>query len=148
MITWQLFPFEQLNNQQLYALFRLRIDVFVVEQNCAYAELDGKDTHPDVWHLLGYRGEQLVACARLLPPGISYDQCSIGRVVVHPEARGEGLSHQLLSQAIKHCHHFWPNNAIEIGAQAHLTALYQQHGFQPVSEPYLEDGIPHVDMRK
>ncbi|BAX51496.1 putative acyltransferase [Photobacterium damselae subsp. piscicida] len=147
MTQWQLLQFSQLTTHQLYELLRLRVDVFVVEQTCPYPELDGKDTLEDVYHLLGYQEQKLVACARLLAPTISYSGSSIGRVALAQSARGQGLGHQLIQQAIEHCYRLWPQHSIEIGAQHYLQDFYQQHGFSPFSEVYLEDDIPHLDMR-
>ncbi|KII77653.1 GNAT family N-acetyltransferase [Vibrio renipiscarius] len=148
MITWKRHSFEQLTNHELYQLLKLRVDVFVVEQTCPYPELDDNDTLNGVMHLLGYQQGQIIACARLLPKGTTYPSVSIGRVATKKSARGGGLGHQLLQQAIAECHQLWPNQSIEIGAQQHLTAFYQQHGFVQTSAMYLEDGIPHVDMKK
>ncbi len=145
-VVWQCVPFEQLTNQQLYQLIKLRVDVFVVEQNCPYPELDGKDILKNVWHLLGYQDGTLVACARLLDAGISFPQVSIGRVATLASARGQGLGHKLIKQALQHCQQLWGEVDIQIGAQAHLTHYYGQHGFQINSESYLEDDIEHVDM--
>ena len=147
MITWHSIPFSELSTQQLYQLLRLRVDVFVVEQTCPYPELDGKDTIAGVEHLLGYANEELVACARLLPPGTSYDNTSIGRVATKQSARGNGLGHQLITEALMRCETLWPKTTIDIGAQQHLEHFYANHGFKTISEMYLEDDIPHVDMR-
>lgn len=147
MIDWQLIPFSQLTTTQLYQLLKLRVDVFVVEQTCPYPELDDKDHQPNVYHLLGYQHGQLVACARLLPKGISYPSVSIGRVATSIDQRKGGLGHQLLKQALNGCQRLWPNESIEIGAQQHLHGFYQQHGFVQTSDMYLEDGIPHIDMK-
>ncbi|MBE3670169.1 GNAT family N-acetyltransferase [Vibrio navarrensis] len=148
MIQWHLVPFSQLSTTQLYQLLKLRVDVFVVEQNCPYPELDGNDILHGVHHLLGYKNGELVACTRLLPAGTTYDSVSIGRVATKHSARGGGLGHQLMQQSIMYCQQLWPNEAIEIGAQEHLKPFYQQHGFVVTSEMYLEDGIPHVDMKR
>ncbi|CAE6881752.1 GNAT family N-acetyltransferase [Vibrio sp. B1FLJ16] len=148
MLTWITLPFTQLTTLQLYELMRLRVDVFVVEQNCPYPELDGKDTLEGVYHLLGYDGDELVACARLLPTGTTYDNVSIGRVVTKQSARGGGLGHKLLQQALAQCESLWPEQTIDIGAQEHLIQFYASHGFNVISDSYLEDGIPHVDMRR
>lgn len=148
MIQWHLVPFSQLSTTQLYQLLKLRVDVFVVEQNCPYPELDGNDILHGVHHLLGYKNGELVACTRLLPAGTTYDSVSIGRVATKHNERGGGLGHQLMQQSIMHCQQLWPNEAIEIGAQEHLKPFYQQHGFVVTSEVYLEDGIPHVDMKR
>lgn len=147
MVTWQIKRFSQLTTLQLYQMLKLRVDVFVVEQQCAYAELDDKDHHQGVYHLLGYQGEALVACARLLPQGLSYPSVSIGRVAISETHRGSGLGHQLLKESLQACDTAWPNEPIELGAQYHLAAFYQQHGFRPMSAMYLEDGIEHIDMK-
>lgn len=148
MIQWHLVPFSQLSTTQLYQLLKLRVDVFVVEQNCPYPELDGNDILHGVHHLLGYKNDELVACTRLLPAGTTYDSISIGRVATKHNARGGGLGHQLMQKSIMYCQQLWPNEAIEIGAQEHLKPFYQQHGFVVTSDVYLEDGIPHVDMKR
>ncbi len=148
MLTWMTVPFTQLTTIQLYELIRLRVDVFVVEQTCPYPELDGKDTLEGVHHLLCYHNDELVACARLLPAGTSYNNVSIGRVVTKQTARGGGLGHQLLEEALSQCELLWPRKTIDIGAQEHLTQFYASHGFKVISDSYLEDGIPHVDMRR
>ncbi|ENM5904724.1 GNAT family N-acetyltransferase [Vibrio mimicus] len=148
MITWQCIPFCQLTTEQLYDLLKLRVDVFVVEQTCPYPELDNKDRMTGVHHLLGYRDKELVACARLLPMGVSYPSVSIGRVATKASARGNGLGHLLLQTALEHCQHLWPQQAIEIGAQEHLRDFYGRYGFEPTSQTYLEDGIPHIDMKR
>jgi ElaA protein len=147
MITWHSIPFSKLSTHQLYQLLKLRVDVFVVEQTCPYPELDGKDILAGVHHLLGYADEELVACARLLPPGTSYDNTSIGRVATKQSARGDGLGHQLIKEALTHCESLWPSTTIDIGAQQHLEKFYASHGFKTISHMYLEDNIPHVDMR-
>jgi ElaA protein len=147
MISWHLLPFNKLSTTQLYELIKLRVDVFVVEQNCPYPELDGKDNLDEVRHLLGVSNGELVACARLLPAGVTYENVSIGRIATKETARGNGLGHQLLSNALKLCENLWPGQIIDIGAQQHLQLFYQGHGFKPISAMYLEDGIPHIDMR-
>jgi ElaA protein len=147
MIHWQALSFDQLSPRQLYDLLKLRVDIFVVEQQCPYPELDDKDTQPGVVHLLAYRNNDIVAYARLLPKGLSYNEVSIGRVVVRETERCNQLGHQLMATALEQCQKFWPDESITIGAQAHLQRFYARYGFIPVSEPYLEDGIPHIDMR-
>ncbi|MCC4619145.1 GNAT family N-acetyltransferase [Xanthomonas cassavae CFBP 4642] len=139
--------FAQLGTAQLYALLTLRTDVFVVEQRCAYPELDGKDTAPGVLHLLRTTDTgELAACLRVLPPGLSYPEPGIGRVVIGRAFRGSGLAHALLQHGLQLVHAHWPGSAIQLGAQAHLQGFYAAHGFAPASAPYLEDGIPHLDM--
>ncbi|WP_296048755.1 GNAT family N-acetyltransferase [uncultured Alteromonas sp.] len=146
MLNWYSLPFSQLTTDQLYELLKLRTDVFVVEQNCPYPELDDKDRMNGVYHLLGTTENGLVAYARLLPPGVSFPQVSIGRVVVAQQARGEGYGQLLIQKALQECQRYWPDQDIQIGAQVYLQQVYQQFGFVRNSEDYLEDGIPHVDM--
>lgn len=146
---WQTTAFKQLTPETLYQLLRLRVDVFVVEQNCAYPELDGKDTHPDTHHVLGHNGAgELVAYARILPSGLSYPQVSIGRVATAQAHRGHGLGHELIKVTLSQAKRLWPNQDIQIGAQLYLQGFYEAYGFMAVSGPYLEDDIPHVDMIK
>ncbi|MFQ6372463.1 GNAT family N-acetyltransferase [Shewanella sp. YIC-542] len=147
-MQWQLQRFSKLDNHTLYHLLKLRVDVFVVEQQCPYPELDDKDHAMGAMHLLGYGNDgELQAYARLLPPGCSYAQCSIGRVLVAASARGQGLGTLLMQQAVMACHGLWPDSAIRIGAQHHLQQFYASLGFAVVSAVYLEDGIAHVQMQ-
>ncbi|MCG3766581.1 GNAT family N-acetyltransferase [Vibrio cincinnatiensis] len=148
MYTWQCRSFSELTPDELYELLKLRVNIFVVEQQCPYPELDDKDRIKETRHLMGYHQQQLVACSRLLPPGASYPSVSIGRVAIAQSARGQGLAYQLLEQALIHCAQHWPKQAIEIGAQTYLTDFYTQYGFIATSESYLEDGIAHVDMKR
>ncbi|MBD1557306.1 GNAT family N-acetyltransferase [Vibrio sp. S9_S30] len=147
MIHWQLLSFTQLSTMQLYQMIKLRVDVFVVEQDCPYPELDDKDHAEGAFHLLGYDGEELVACARLLAKGISYsDVASIGRVATKESARGTGLGHELMQQALTNVESVWGNVPVKISAQEHLSQYYGKHGFVQCTEMYLEDGIPHIGM--
>lgn len=151
--TWQVKPFNELSLNQLYDLLKLRIDVFVVEQTCYYPDLDSEpnqlDRHKDTIHLLGYQNDSLVAYLRILAKGQSYyNYISIGRVAIAQQARGTGLGHKLMQEALKLCQQNFPNQHIKISAQEHLTKYYQQHGFEQVSTMYLEDNIPHVAMVK
>lgn len=146
-IVWKLVTFEQLTTTELYLLLQLRVEVFVVEQSCFYQDLDGKDREAQTLHLLAYLGSELVAYARLLAPGVSYvDFASIGRVIVAPQARGHQLGNRLMARAVAACEKYWPQRAIKISAQQHLQSFYRRHQFNTVSEPYLEDDIPHVAM--
>ena len=147
MITWQLLPFSALTALQFHQLLQLRLDVFVVEQNCPYPELDGKDPLAGVHHLMGFKDGELIACARLLAAGISYDNVSIGRIATKQSMRGSGLGHELLTQALQSCEALWANQTIDISAQEHLAAFYQGYGFKTISDMYLEDDIPHITMR-
>jgi ElaA protein len=146
-LSWQLARFRNLDVDALYDLLALRADVFVVEQRCAYADLDGKDRHPDAQHLLARDTDgALVAYLRMLPPGVSFDEASFGRVVTAPSQRGRGLGDALVTEALKHMARIWPGIDIRIGAQAHLVGYYGKHGFVIASDEYLEDDIPHRDM--
>lgn len=130
---------------ELYALLKLRVDVFVVEQNCPYPELDGKDDL--ALHLMLKRGEDIIAAARIFGP--HHDKpAKIGRVVVSPAHRGERLGEALMQEALKACTERFPGTPVFLSAQAHLQRFYGSFGFKPVSDEYLEDGIPHVDMLK
>lgn len=143
-MQWEMKAFDQLSLQELYAILTLRVDVFVVEQTCPYPEVDGKD--PNCLHLLGTDNGELVAYLRILPAGLSYDEVSIGRVVIKPSHRGKGLGRPMMEQAIHYITNEWKESQIKIGAQAYLEKFYQSLGFKSVSEVYLEDDIPHLDM--
>lgn len=142
-MSWELKKFDDLANEELHDIFRLRVDIFIVEQNCPYPEVDGKD--PKSLHLMYKENGEIVAYARILPPGVSYDEASIGRVVVAESHRGSGLGYVLLEQAVKATLAEY-NQPVKIGAQAHLEKYYGFAGFVKASDVYLEDDIPHIDM--
>ncbi|MBO4107075.1 GNAT family N-acetyltransferase [Streptococcus suis] len=143
-MQWEIKAFDQLSLQELYTILTLRTNVFVVEQACPYPEVDGKD--PKSLHILGTDNGELVAYLRILPAGLSYDVVSIGRVVIKPSHRGRGLGRPMMEKAIHYITNEWKESQIKIGAQAYLEKFYQSLGFKPVSEVYLEDDIPHLDM--
>ncbi|HBP86648.1 MAG TPA: GNAT family N-acetyltransferase [Nitrospiraceae bacterium] len=148
-IQWNFTFFKDLTVQQLYDVLQLRVDVFVVEQKCAYRDLDEYDRHPETRHLSGREeGEQLIAYARILPPSLRYPEVNLGRVVVKADFRKQGIGHQLLQAALQEISGCWPKTPIRISAQEYLQAFYSKYGFFRVSEVYLEDGIPHVEMVK
>ncbi|WP_042013590.1 GNAT family N-acetyltransferase [Aeromonas fluvialis] len=148
-MNWILKPWSELTTDELYELLALRAEVFVVEQTCPFQDLDGLDRREGVWHLLGYQGDLLAAYARVMAPGIGDERgAAIGRVVTSPRARGGGLGHTLIAQAVKACEARWPAHSIWLGAQAHLQDFYGQHGFVAEGGGYLEDDIPHMGMRK
>ncbi|MEE9704728.1 GNAT family N-acetyltransferase [Aeromonas veronii] len=148
-MNWILKPWSELTTDELYELLALRAEVFVVEQTCPFQDLDGLDRHEGVLHLLGYQGDLLAAYARIMAPGIGDESgAAIGRVVTSPKARGGGLGHQLIGEAVKACEARWPTHSIWLGAQAHLQGFYGQHGFVAEGEGYLEDDIPHMGMRR
>ncbi|QMU29232.1 GNAT family N-acetyltransferase [Adhaeribacter radiodurans] len=138
--------FPELTPLELYNLLRLRSEVFVVEQNCIFLEMDNKDQ--TCHHLLLYQNNQLAACARLLPPGLYYEQISIGRIVTSLQARGTGLGKKLVSTAIKECYRLFGTGPIKIGAQLYAKAFYEKFGFTQTGEIYDEDGIDHIHMIK
>jgi ElaA protein len=138
-------PFDRLSPRQLHDVLQLRQRVFVVEQRCAYLDVDGLD--PRCWHGLGTNAEgTLVATARLVPPGLAYEEPAIGRVVSAPEARRHGYGRQLMREAIAQVKRLYPGQGIRLGAQRYLERFYTELGFEPVGEPYDEDGIPHQSM--
>jgi len=137
--------FDELTTLELYALLQLRSEVFVVEQNCAYQDVDGYDQ--SAMHLLMYLDDELCAYSRLIPPGIKYKSASLGRVVTQRSARGGGHGKALMESAKAHCERLWPQMGLTISAQAYLEKFYQSLGFKTESEPYMEDDIPHIQMR-
>lgn len=145
-IAFSVLPFDALTLRQLYDIMALRQEVFVVEQNCPYLDADGKDIPS--WHLLGIDGDGLlVAYARLLPPGVSYEgYASIGRVVTSPARRGQSLGKQLVAEALAACRQLFADTPVQIGAQYYLLTFYQNFGFTVIGDTYLEDGIPHIHM--
>ncbi|WP_116367962.1 GNAT family N-acetyltransferase [Parahaliea mediterranea] len=144
-LRWEIKRFEALSLKELYAALQLRQAVFVVEQDCPYQDLDGLDQ--DALHLLCWRGDALLATLRCLPPGLSYAQSSLGRIVVSPEARGLKLGRELVQRGIDFNLAQWPSSGIRIGAQAYLLDFYTSLGFVSEGDEYLEDGILHVHMQ-
>jgi ElaA protein len=140
MIEWVCRSFDDLSVHELYAVMRLRSEVFVVEQNCVYLDPDGYDDR--AMHLLGYADGELVAYARIFAPGIKYEEASIGRVITSAAVRGTGAGQELMREAVARC----APGPIRIGAQQYLERFYGSFGFVRVSEPYDEDGIAHVEM--
>lgn len=147
-VDWVCKHHSDLGKEQLYAILRLRSQVFVVEQNCVYQDIDGQDLEGDTCHLMGWDGDQLVAYLRLLDPLLNGDDVVIGRVIIAPQARGQGLGNQLLEQALEQADDHWPEVPIYLSAQAHLQGYYARYGFAVVGEEYLEDDIPHIGMRR
>ena len=148
-MKWQLKTYQQLTVNQLYSIVQLRIQVFVVEQNCPYLELDGKDKL--AYHFFAFAEEnpsQIIAYTRIFKPGDYYNFAAIGRVVVHPDFRGKNLGHELIRKSIQAIEKTFHTKNIKIGAQAYLQKFYENHGFIQVDQPYIEDGIPHIYMVK
>lgn len=145
-MRWTCLPFAELGVQRLYDALALRSEVFVVEQQCVFLDIDGLDRQ--TLHLLGEGDDgRLQAYARLIPPGLKGEDALIGRVVTSPAARGSGAGRALMAEAVAHCQRLWPGRSITLHAQAHLARFYAGFGFQPVGLPYIEDGIPHIEMR-
>ena len=143
-LNWKYNYFNELDVVELYAILQLRNEVFVVEQNCVYQDTDNKDALS--YHLSGWDGNTLVAYCRILPPGISYPEASIGRVVASPAYRNTGCGRELMKEAIIRTQAQFDCNAIKISAQLYLKKFYEKLGFIQVSETYLEDNIPHIEM--
>lgn len=138
-------PFYKLSLDQLYAILRLRQEVFIVEQDCPYLDTDDKDQ--ESLHLIGFHEGDLVAYTRLVPKGISYEKyASIGRVITSDKIRGKGLGKLLMTTSVEKLFEAWGAQAIKISAQSHLIPFYKSIGFEPTGEEYLEDGIPHAAM--
>ncbi len=144
-LSWQCLTFHSLTPSQLYHLLQLRSEVFVVEQACIYQDLDGLDQ--DAMHLMGFQEKQLVSYARLIPPCVKYDEPAIGRITCHPSFRRNGYGRATVSKAVDICQDIWPAAGIRISAQQRLENFYREFGFRSVSAPYLEDGLPHVEMQ-
>jgi len=142
---WQIKPFEALSTQELYLILQLRVEVFVVEQNCPYQDVDGKDERSIHLWASDAAGQVLAYC-RLLPAGISYAEPSIGRVANALSARGKGLGREMMQRAIQYITETWAEPAIRISAQCYLENFYTSLGFVTTGVPYLEDDIPHINM--
>jgi ElaA protein len=147
MLSWKWCRFDGLAADEVYDVLALRARVFVVEQTCPYLDVDGLDR--DAWHLVGRDVDgALRAYLRVVDPGRKFDEPSIGRVVVDPALRGTGAGHALLAEGLRRCDEAFPGQVNRIGAQARLQAFYEAHGYVVVTEVYLEDDIPHVDMTR
>lgn len=138
--------FNELSLKELYMILRLRSEVFVVEQNCVYQDIDGKDEK--ALHILGLENDELVAYTRCFKPGDYFDEASIGRVIVKENYRKFGYGHQIMKASVKEINDRFNTSAIKLSAQQYLTAFYESHGFQQTGTGYLEDGIPHIAMIK
>jgi ElaA protein len=144
MQIWLCKEFNDLSTEELYSILQLRTEIFVVEQNCVFQDMDGKDE--DAYHLMCYEDDRLIAYTRLLPEGISYRECSIGRVVTKKINRGTGIGKELMAISIEYCYRLFGKSPIRIGAQLYLEKFYSSFGFKKESDIYIEDGIPHIEM--
>ncbi|PJG82219.1 GNAT family N-acetyltransferase [Caviibacterium pharyngocola] len=137
---WRLKTFKQLSTLDLFRIYKARTAVFVVEQECPYQEVDDKDLISS--HLFTEKNDEIIAYCRIIPGETMY----IGRVLVAKNARGTGLARSLMLEALNYCQTEHPDKIIRLQAQAYLENFYRTLGFKPISDIYLEDGIPHLDM--
>ena len=144
-LKWKIKRFQELSTPELYDLLQLRSEVFVVEQNCVYQDIDGKDRK--ALHLIGESDSKIVAYARLFDAGDYFEEASIGRVVVGANSRDRKWGHELMENAIAAIKDSYNTTAITISAQLYLQKFYESHGFEVTSEVYLEDDIPHIQMK-
>lgn len=138
--------FQELSLEELYEVLALRSEVFVVEQDCVYQDIDGKDQK--ALHILGFKDEQLVAYTRCFNKGMYFEEASIGRVLVKEDQRKFGYGHVIFEASVKEIQSRFNTEKIKISAQKYLTKFYESHNFKQVGEGYLEDGIPHIAMIK
>lgn len=146
-VIWEVLSWSDLTKESLHDILQVRTQVFVVEQNCPYQEVDGKDKHSI--HVLGRTKEEgIVAYARIPAPGISYNEVSIGRVLTHESTRGSGIGKELMSKTLNAIRSSYGKVAVRISAQQYLLKFYSGFGFEQKGEMYLEDDIPHIEMLK
>ena len=145
-IQWKIKPFRALSLTEMYSLLQLRSQVFVVEQNCVYQDIDGKDAK--ALHLMGEYDGKIVAYCRLFKSGDYFQEASIGRVVIDAKYRDKKWGHEMMKQAIAGIETHFKETKIIISAQLYLQKFYESHGFVQTSEMYLEDDIPHIEMKR
>ncbi len=143
-MNWTIKKFKELNVEEIYKILALRNEIFIVEQECPYLDCDDKDLNS--YHLFLKENGEVVAYLRILEKGISYDEISIGRVAVKKNYRGKGISRKMMLKAIEFVENNLNEDTIKIQAQAYLLNFYSSLGFKAVSQEYLEDNIPHIDM--
>ncbi|WML32898.1 GNAT family N-acetyltransferase [Clostridium sp. OS1-26] len=143
-MNWELKKFEELKVEEIYKILKIRNEVFIVEQQCAYQDCDSKDENS--YHLYLENNGEIIAYLRILKKGVSYDEISIGRVLVHKKYRGKGISREMMLKAIKFIELNLNEKEIKIQAQSYLVNFYGSLGFKETSNEYLEDNIPHIDM--
>ena len=146
-MTWHLKRFYELNNDELYDVLRLRNSVFIVDQQCVFAEIDGKD-QSNCHHLFYSLQGQIIAYTRILAPGQIYQEPCLSRVCTNLDQRGKGIGKLLLKKALEETSRLFPGQSIRIGAQLYLKSFYESFGFEVAGDPYLEDGIEHIQMIK
>lgn len=144
-LDWQVKHFRDLSLNEFHDIIAIRIEVFVIEQNCTYQDLDGKDKK--CYHLIcrDDKGD-IVSTARIAQPGLIYDEIALGRIVITEKLRGKGFGHELMKECVEFCKVKFGNTSIRMSAQSHLKKYYEHHNFIPTGKEYLEDGIPHSEM--
>jgi len=143
-IEWVKKKWSDISLEELYSVLRLRSEVFVVEQDCVYQDIDNKDQI--AIHLLGYINKELIAYSRLFNEGDYFKETSFGRAIIKKEKRGQGYGDELVKESLKTIKNYYGNKKVKISAQAHLKTFYSKHAFIAKGKEYLEDGIPHVSM--
>ena len=143
-IIWYINHFDALSKEHLYDILAIRQEVFIVEQNCPYNDADYTDQ--DAIHVYAYDKGRIIACARLLKPGVSFSEASIGRIITDKKYRGKGLGHKLVEKCIEESKKAYGDFGIRISGQVYAMDFYKKLGFKPEGEEYLEDGIPHMDL--
>ncbi|MDY8135311.1 GNAT family N-acetyltransferase [Aquimarina sp. 2201CG5-10] len=138
--------FDEISAEEMYKILGLRAEVFVVEQNCVYQDIDDKDQ--EALHVIGIKENTIVAYTRIFSPGDYYEEASFGRVVIPKSHRQFGYGHNLIKESINAIESFFNTKEIKISAQTYLKKFYETHGFKQVGEEYLEDGIPHMAMKR
>ncbi len=145
-MNWMVKKFDALTPRELYAILQLRSEVFVVEQNCVYQDMDNKDQF--CFHVMCWQDNKLVAYTRLVPPGVAYPEPSIGRVITSKEVRRTGLGKTLIEKSIAEILKIYGQTPIKIGAQLYLKKFYESFDFEESGDVYDEDGIPHIPMTR
>jgi ElaA protein len=143
-LRWQWCTLHELSPAEVYTLMAARMAVFVVEQNCPYQDADGYDL--DAQHLIVWSGAEVAACLRVLSPRTKFAERSIGRIITSRAFRGTGLGRTILTRTLERLDAGYPGKSVRIGAQARLSKFYEEFGFQPASQEYMEDGVPHIEM--
>ena len=143
-VIWKWKRFEELSTDELYEFMVLRQEVFVVEQSCHYLDADGKDV--DSFHLMGYLGDEMVAYARIVKPGVSYEEVAIGRVVTAQSVRGQGVGITLMEKSLEYIKAEYGDVPVRLSAQTYLLKYYEKYGFASTGKEYFEDEIPHTEM--
>ncbi|KAA1247344.1 GNAT family N-acetyltransferase [Aquimarina sp. RZ0] len=146
LLHFEVKKFEELSTTELYKILRLRAEVFVVEQDCVYQDIDNKDQI--ALHIIGIKNDEVVAYTRIFRAGDYLENASIGRVVISEKERKYGYGHLLIEKSIKTIHELFEVQEIKISAQCYLINFYEKHGFKQTGKEYLEDGIPHIGMIK